>query len=1110
MSITWIEASAGTGKTYTLVQKVVGLLTDGGLEASAILLVTFTDKATAELKTRIREGLRQEWKRTRDPRLAQALEDLASLSITTIHGFCRTLLTQFPLESGISFEPELVDQGQRWRRLLRDGLRPRLADLDPALLFWAGWEDEEDFLGQAREALNRDLFHHPVAHPTPAEAGTFHRFRQDLEGRTGPLWAALDQARDLGPLAEDSTAGLGAATIQSFLHASWHKKPYRAFRSLQGARDFRDLPALLHPEVLEALAKWDPTSNLWKKGAPEALPPRLEALQGAALAFVGAVEAWESALEPGVSLRNFLAGCARHELLEAWARPVLDRRSDRELTFHDLIDRVHGLVTAPGASALADGASARWRAVLIDEFQDTDPRQWAIFRALFARGAHGLTLVGDPKQSIYRFRGADLEVYRRVRDEVRAQGAETRVLEHNYRSTQAMVEAVNHLFDPARAPWDHPDDFHPSLKGDKPIAELARQTDAGTWEALAPVEVFLPDTEQAWHRHLVKTVLELLDGRHFLVTPGGGEAPAQAAPVTPGDILILVRQKREAWQLHRLLSARGVPATVGGSGGLLQGREAQEILLFLKALESPRSPSAARALAWTRPFAGASADALAPALEAAQADRDRGAYLGAFRRVAAALEAGVVDGGGLEGLLAQAGGTRIVTNLEHVLELVQERAHRGEVAPGQAALALETWISSGLQEDEVDLRRDTETRTLRLLTIHAAKGLEAPIVLHGKPSEGQDDTGPWLVHQEVDFLRTEAFVTAEAGYKRAEDLRLRYVALTRARTHQVFADAQVPGARAVPEIGFEAWRALGSWKGSEAALAPSLELAPGVEGLEARHPWVESHSGLWRRATRDEAPAPTVWDRPRSHRDDEAGAEGVPAAGPLADELPAGPAFGDLVHDILEGADYRGWAPGAPEALTRPLRAGIEELCRRQRAAFQNRDLSRPLGQWLGRVLAQPLDLGPGTKPLTFTDLAPEDSRRELEFHLPLAHRQTGRFDWGGRTFTVHPGYLTGRIDLLFRWEGRLWLADWKTNRLAPGQEPAEVMAEAGYDLQAQWYWEALKRLCALQGEALTPGGVLYVFLRGAGDRSRGVFLSPSDLDGRTTLTPFLKELARG
>jgi len=387
------------------------------------------------------------------------------------------------------------------------------------------------------------------------------------------------------------------------------------------------------------------------------------------------------------------------------------------------------------------------------------------------------------------------------------------------------------------------------------------------------------------------------------------------------------------------------------------------------------------------------------------------------------------------------------------------------------------------------------------MTVHSAKGLEAPIVLHGRPTEDKTDDSPWIVANGVDFLRTDEGCQAEARNRRAEDLRLRYVALTRAQTHQVFQDPSSP--LAVPELSPEEWRALAPREIAEGKpLAP--ELGTAVDGLEKRHPWVESHSGLWRRAIRDEAETRTVWDRLRVHRDD----EGPVVETPSVEPLPAGPAFGDLVHDILEAVDYRGWNSQASLDLQKRATQVVENHCQRHRASFRGRDLSRPLGEWLSRALRQPFALGPGTAPAVFAALAPEDTRREIEFHLPLAVEELRTFDWGGRGFAVHRGFLTGRIDLLFRWEGRLYLADWKTNRLGPGQDPQEVMAEAGYDLQAQWYWEALSRLAVLQDEPLEPGGVLYVFLRGDGDQARGIFLDPERLRANTTLTPFFPEAA--
>jgi exodeoxyribonuclease V beta subunit len=1109
MSITWIEASAGTGKTYTLVQTVLSLIRDRGLAADRILLVTFTEKATAELKTRIRKGLRDAWKATGNEALSKALEDLSQLTITTIHGFCRALLTQFPLESGVSFQPELVDQGRQWRRLLREELRPRLAGLDGTLLAWAGLEEEEELFSLALAALNQGVFQRAVTHPDADDLTAFGRLRADLEAGQGPLWTAV---RALGNLELPPTAdrAFGPEVVGTTLWKGRYEGCYAAARRLGQAQTWSDLVPLLvrgsgaeRKGEFERLENWDEGGTMWKKSAAPPFEGPLEEVRAAVLAFVAGVHALESCLPGGSTLSDFVAGCARYLVLSDLCVPVLGRGSDRELTFADLIERVHRLVTGEPQGALAQGASARWKAVLIDEFQDTDLTQWEIFRTLFGTADHELTLVGDPKQSIYRFRGADLEVYRTVRDQVLAQGARRELLAENFRSTEAQIGAVNRLFDPSMAPWDHPDDFSPSRKGDKPIPALFRHHPGGVKE-VAPYRAYQSCPEAVWHRHLVASVLELLDGTHFW---DDGLVPE--VPLEPGDILILVRKKREAWALYRMLTARGIPATVGGSGGLLGGREAQEILLFLKALEQPRSLGAVRALGWTRLFAGADPEVLATALDEARDDRDRGAYLRAFRTVAAALEPGVSDGGGLEALLARPGGARMVTNAEHVLELVQERHHRGEVAPGRAALSLETWIASGLQEDEVDLRRDTEARTLRLMTIHSAKGLEAPVVFHGYPSEGAGGDPRWLVAGGVDFLFTQEARESEDRARRAEELRLRYVALTRARAFQVFpAWEGIPAEETLPVPVYTPadWSSLGSWTGHADALGKVPELTAPVPGLENRHPWVESHSGLWRRATAAEPGTMTVWDRPRG-RD----AEAEPADLTLAEALPAGPDFGDLVHDLLETADFRGFGPAASEAQKREVLEQAERLAQGRRSLFRGKDLSRPLVSWLSRVLPEPLALGPETRPVVLTDLDPTDTRRELEFHLPLAQAQTARFLWGGRPFVVHPGFLTGRIDLLFRWDGGLYLADWKTNRLAPGQDPKDLMADSGYDLQAQWYWEALGRLCRTQGETLVPRGVLYIFLRGTDDKPRGVFLSPEELQGRRTLRPFLeKETAHG
>jgi len=1073
VNVTFIEASAGTGKTYALVQRVVELVRRG-VPAEAILLVTFTERATDELKTRIRRGLREAYLAETDERLAQRLaqsfEDWSSLTIATIHGFCRLILTRFPLESGVSFEPEVVDEREQARRLLRDELRPRLTSLG-TLPEWAGLEDEEELLKLASNALHDGVFEKPLLHPDAGETALFDRLTAALEAGTGELWQAL-RALPRG-LPEDAK-GLAGAEL---LNGSTSKVPYRRVRALAQAASWRDLRACLNDDDLEYLLKWE--SAAWKKNADPPASGVLAEVRSAALALAEVVAGLER--QAGVPLAAFLERAARFRLLDAFVRSGLDHTSNRELTFRDLVDRTKKLAVS---GALA-GAARRWKAVLIDEFQDTDDDQWTIFSKLFLREDCELTVVGDPKQSIYRFRGADLDVYRAAREQV-APFARFEVLDRNFRSTAAMIDAVNERFDPARAAWPRATDFTPSRKGERTVAILKQ---AGA--ELPAVEALRAESEADWHRHLVAKALALLSG--------GVLEGETSKPVDPADMMVLVRRNREAETVARLLQSKGIPVSVNGTGGLLATREAGEIVLFLKALEAPGSLSAARALAWTRLLAGADPGALAVALQAAQQDRQRGAFLRAFRRVAAALD-GHTDGGGLETLLSRQGGARAVTDAEHVLELMQDRFHRGEVPHGQAALSLERWIESQRQEDEIAQRRDTDSPVVRVLTIHAAKGLEAPIVLHGWPDAPRKRDPDWILWGGaaggVDFLLTDAGRAAEAANEAAEALRLRYVALTRAQSHQMLYDEN--GAPLTPWTA-AAWDALPRWTPPPSG-GPSLGDA--VRGLEGRHPWVESHSGLWRRSQGSDDSG-TAWDRPRAPRDSETN---EPES--FAEQLPAGPAFGDLVHDVLERADWRGWAPGADDALKTETSRLVDAEVQRHRLRLPAAALARNLDRWLGRVLPQPLDLG-AAGPIRFTDLSPEDTRRELEFHLPLAHAEPRVFVWGGREFTVHPGYLTGRIDVLFRWKDKLYLADWKTNRLGD-QTPEAVMAESGYDLQAQWYWQALNRLCRVQNEPLAPGGVLYVFLRGAGDKPEGVFLPPETLSSRKTLTPFLEEAAHG
>jgi|GEM_PF-2332674 len=1096
MPVAWIEASAGTGKTYTLVQRVLALIVDDGLPVEQILLVTFTEKATAELKTRIRQGLRDRQREQPHERLAQALEDLPSMAITTIHGFCRMVLSQFPLESGLSFQPELVDQSQSWRTALRDEIRPQLEALDPQDLSWSGWEDENDLLQNASFALARHAFSRPLRRPDAEDLADYDRVRTAL---TAPRLDALLQAVAELRLPESVTQWLTSGEREALFKKNTLGKAYRTLRQW-GERTSADRLEILDRETIQSFRHWDSDdlenkTHLWKKNHPEP-GPQVRRLQEAAAGLAEYGESLRSSRNDDIEPSALLRGAARWRLLAPLAQAVLAKHSDTELTFHSMIDRVRALAASPAGAALIHGVRRRWSAVLVDEFQDTDTDQWTIFSSFFLTPSHSLVLVGDPKQSIYRFRGADLEVYRKAKETCLAHGAEVITLDENYRSTTAMIQAVNERFDQAAHPEVLLKDFLPVKKGAKPAASLKHLTETNGGDTLTALKVFRAEGELDWNRFLVSQVLELTGGSYVL---SGGKEPDR--PVHPGHILILVRAKRQAWALHRLLTAKGVPSIVGGSGGLLKTKEASEILLFLKALEDPRSLGKIRALSWTRLFLNADPEVLAGALDEAQKDRRRGAYVRAFRHVLAALEPQVVDGGGLEAVLRQPRGERIVTNAEHVLELLQDRVHRGEARADEAASALERWKESGADEDEIDLRQSTDSPTLRLMTIHAAKGLESPVVFHGFPSERKPSRPLWLVGETADFLVGTQAWNNEKDQQEHEAWRLRYVAETRAQAYQIL-PSKDSSAPQIPRWTPAEWDEVPSWQGPVSARHGTLTLLPSIADLPARRPAVESHSGLWKRALRQERGAKAEWDYPRTQRDEEAQRPVPPES-----ELPAGAVFGDLIHNILEVTDWRDWHKDASREQKQRAAEVVEQACIRARVALGGRDWTKPVDTWLAAAVNTPFVVPGSESALLLSELPFQDTRRELEFHLPLTlpPGQIKTLAWDQHELSLRHGYLTGRIDVILKWEGRLFVLDWKTNRLGPDDDLASVMRESGYDLQAQWYWEALRKLTSLQKDPPPLGGVIYLFLRGPQGPPEALVLTPETLNRETRLRSTLE-----
>ncbi|MBN0039227.1 UvrD-helicase domain-containing protein [Cellulosimicrobium cellulans] len=768
-------------------------------------------------------------------------------------------------------------------------------------------------------------------------------------------------------------------------------------------------------------------------------------------------------------------GAARYEVAVAARREVEARkRAMHLLDYDDLLVLLRRALTDPehGATA-AQRVRSRFRVVMVDEFQDTDPEQWEILRTAF-HGHRTLVLIGDPKQAIYAFRGADVVTYLRAVEDA----ADTATLSTSWRSDGPLLQGLHALLgetalgDP-RIVVRPVDAAHPEARfsGGPPVR--LRQVTRRAYRLGGSSAPSAPDARSLLARDVAADVagrLGTADGSGDRVrddAAGGPDGAERWRALEPRDVAVLTRTNAQAEAVRSALVALGVPAVVSGPSSVFGSAAAQDWLTLLAALEQPGLHRRATALALT-PFVGWDAQRLATA---GDADHDElgdtvraWARLLADRGVAAVAEV-AARRGATERVMARADGERYLTDLRHVTQALHEAA----VTEGLGTAALTAWLRARIAEvgsvftDERTRRLETDAAAVQVVTVHAAKGLEFGVVYvpfgweRFEPDDQElfafhDDHGQRVLH--LGGVGSPGFVDARARSRDeelGEDLRLLYVALTRAR-HQVvvhwtptkrstgsgpltrllLADRMLggePGRHARPD----AMRDDAARSAFEAVAARSGGTVV-VEQVDARpkgerwSPGGRARSGLalaaathlpdreWRRASysaltaaahhgpvggiESEPEDPGVQDEPEETTD-EGPAAGTPspAARPGADVpspyegQPGGTAFGTLVHEILEYVDT------AAEDLDAELRARCAQAATVRVPGVEPASLAAALG------LSLRTPLGPIAGGLTLADVDPRDRLPELEFELPLAG--------GDETEGVRPSTLRDLADTL-------------------------------------------------------------------------------------------------
>lgn len=1283
-----IEASAGTGKTWTIAALYLRLVLGHGGEAgfgralapSEILVMTFTRAATRELSDRIRLRLVQaaccfrgevppdqidslmarlltdypegSVRARAARRLALAAESMDDAAVYTIDAWCQRMLREHAFDSGSLFDEDLVaNEAAMLRDAAQDHWRQQIYPLPPAALnaVLSLWPTPDELARDAKELLGQAL-------PPGAGKGstgdviaqwTADRATQLARLKTG--WAA--QAADMkqwideqiqrpkgqcplvktkfkagtysrwldsvaawagDPLAEDFGIGVGRerlipggmwlATEEG--HTLDLPPPFSAFEQLLIA--LKQLPTLVPRLRAHAAACIGQRLAALKEqsgsfGFADMLERLDQALDagpagGQTVASIGA----DIAAAPAVAAATALtaaSGAAAPVAVAAGTEPA--RKSQHEFLHDSPHDSPED---APHERALRLRARllARFPVALIDEFQDTSPIQARIFDRIYRLRDNdpqtALLLIGDPKQSIYGFRGADIHSYLAAR---RATAGRHEVLGTNHRSTERLVAAVNRVFLHAEshsqgafmyrdeaAAGDNPLPFTPVAAQGRAEAFV---TAAGPVTALTfNVDANLLDGK-SHQRHFAarcaERIVTLLNDPQAGFADPRPEASVRFTRLRPADIAVLVRTGKEAAAVRRELRRRSVASVyLSDKESVFRSTEAQDLLRWLKAVAEPLDARKVRAALATR-LAGLSINEMIQLANDDEAFDARGEQFrqlhavwqtqGVLSMLRQALHglglparwlnpatadpaaAGSDRGGGLEsGTGSDSDGERRLTNVLHLAELLQVASAQLD---GERALI--RWMAEQMAEgaagtDEQIVRLESDADLVKVVTIYKSKGLEYPLVFLPfasafRPVDKRgtrfvslaDATGQRHLHLD---LPEEVLKAADQDRLR-EDLRLLYVALTRARHalwvgvaalkmgqgkdcvfqhcalgyvaaggHPVSADelpahlgrvahgccdiacvpADAPGRIARTTLRVRA---------SPGALR---ELPPYAANFERR--WTIGSFSALVRALAGPVASPLLTTAALAIRDDEgagasAGARSAAAADVHAPwhAFPRGAVPGNFLHDQLE------WLASQPFALDESPDLQRQLLRRCERLGWGHQ--AEAVQVWLSQIARTHLP-PVGTALATITTGLPE-----MEFWFPSEGLASAEVDalcrrhWlGGRDRPALPerewrGMLMGFADLVFEHGGRFWVLDYKSNHL--GSTDADytldalesAMAAHRYDVQAALYLLALHRLLrARLGAAYDPaqhlGGAVYFFLRGLHGPAHGCYLVPPSL----------------
>ncbi|USH03032.1 exodeoxyribonuclease V subunit beta [Grimontia kaedaensis] len=1148
-----IEASAGTGKTFTIAGLYLRLLLGHGSEDTAhasplsvdkVLVVTFTEAATQELRDRIRARIhdaRLAFSRghSDDPVIRPLLDEVQDYSyaerlllqaerqmdeaaIYTIHGFCQRMLTQNAFESGSLFTNEFItDESALRERAVSDYWRRQFYPLPKSLagVVRGYWESPLSLLKDISTYLSGPLV--TIKAPDMPE---------NLDDLHQENLAKIEEVKGLWREA--------VADLEALISGSGVDKRSYSKKSL--------------PNWLSEVTDWASCSTTSYE-----LPKNLERFSASMLAEKtkkGEVpahlvfDAIDKLVANPPTLKDALTANAIRQVRTLLAQ---EKRRFGWLSFDDLLSQLSSALESDSEGILAERIRTLYPVAMIDEFQDTDPQQYQIFSDIYAEQPEcGLFMIGDPKQAIYAFRGADIFTYIHARRQV----ADHYNLGTNWRSTAGVVKAVNHVLENAESPFIYNEDI--------PFTPVAYSpgADERYWEVngsqQASMTLWLDETADLvskadYEKQMAHTTASNI--REVLMKAQEGKAHFckgdKRKPIHAGDIAVLVRTGSEAAKVKIALARQGIASVyLSNRDSVFSSHLAADVQRLLAAVLTPDNERTLRAALASGLFAltASEIDTLnhdEKAWERAVMEFSTYQTVWFTRGVMPMLRQVMQRRGIAERLLCEDNGERALTDLMHLGELLQQASQTLD-----SHHALIRWLADHIDNpngnsEEQQVRLESERDLVQIVTIHKSKGLEydlvyLPFACNFRPSDRpffhDEDHTPVLSLTEPDFAIEQA-----DKERLAEDLRLIYVALTRAVYGCFIGLAPLKdGRKSSGDTGLhksalgyliqkgEASDALGlvaavdslaaSCDGIERTAPPKVvdgkfepELADDdvieartFEGRIRRDWRLTSYSGLVKQGHSSALPDLPAFDIDAAEEQHEESETETDSA-PTIFQFPKGARPGTFLHTLFENVEF------GQDMFSEEVAEMI-----RHHLLLENYDESwiPVLQKLLSDVVSQPLN----DEGLMLSEVDEPARLTEMEFVMPVERLDSSRVNGliakhdplsaqaGELHFDTASGMLKGFIDLVFCWQGRYYVLDWKSNYL--GDSPVDyteealagAMADHRYDFQYQIYSLALHRFLRQRLPDYSPehhlGGVFYLFVRGieAGTRHGIFYTSPS------------------